>query len=327
MELICTVCNLICGLLLLLSISPLEGLKTTTITREEIKMITDFSATQLSAISHKISQRLARWYDSNQKVNAFSSRNKRATPIDEIKCNQESLEALLEICESAAAASVDTLYSARSRKTRNADSVSFCGPSCSNLVFTYVNVCGLQEFIVNVSGACKLDGKKFSVHCIHAVVVVKPGIVSCTKTLQESVTHDIQHLEDPSKSYRESQCCSLQTYHNSTLPGHDIIFDRNIQKFRVEPPLVPPWKNINVSEYPPVTEVTSSQLCVEETTMATDSIHAATTTELITMGNQNSLTPSGTHGTIFKSDFVFHSFVVLILCFYFVLVLSAQIST
>lgn len=319
MELRLQVCNLICGLIMLQSISPLKCLKTTTHKETNIVSISEFSA-----ISRKMSQRS---HTSNRKENS-SSRRKRWTSIDDIECNQNSLEAILENCENAAAASIQTLASAPSRSKRNTGSASFCGSSCSNLVFTYVNVCGLQEFLVNVSGACKLDGNNFTVHCIHAVVVVKPGIVSCTKTLQASDSHDIRHLVDASKSYTESQCCSLQTHYNSSLPGHDIIFDRTIQKFRIEPPLVPPWQIM--SNYSPLLDVTRSDLCVQQVTTETSTTASTElvnrTGELVSTNPYDIVSHSGTCQTSFRQGFAFH-WCVLFYCFCFALLLSSQTTT
>ena len=287
--------SLISGLLVLLSISPLQS---KIFTWKETK---SYSTTEFSAISHKMSQRL---YNLNPKNS--SSRQKRSISLDDIRCNQSSLEAILENCKNFAAVS---LTSSSSGRERNADSSSFCGPSCSNLVFRYVNVCNLQEFLLNVSGACKLDGSTFTVRCIHAVVVIKPGAGYCSRTLQDSELHSVRSLLDPSKHYTESQCCSLQIYHNSSLPGHEIIYDHTVQKLRVEPPLEPPW--LNMSEYGPVLDITKSDLCIQEATTA------AATSELLHRTNKL-VTPvitktsnSGTCSSTFRVGFVFYSFVLL----------------
>lgn len=193
------------------------------------------------------------------------TRLKRSISQADIKCDQESLLAILEKCENAAKVSVGSTNSNRRRKRRrSSDSQSFCGSSCSHLVFAYTNVCGLQEFIVNVSGACKLSGSDFRVNCIHAAVVVKPGIVSCMNTHQESVSHNVSHLVDASRVYRQSQCCSLRTSYNSSLPGHELKLDPQLGDFRVDPPLIPPWKEMALSEYQPVLDITRTALCEKE---------------------------------------------------------------
>ena len=246
MELVSGMLRALCTLMFLLSaVSPLNSLKTSSIARKD-------SRVQESSSILEYKRR-------------YSRRLKRSDPQTEIKCNQESLMFILDKCESAVMASVGSPASRRRRSSDN----SFCGASCSHLVFTYVNICGFQEFIVNVSGACKLPGNDFLVNCIHAAVVVKPGIVSCMNTHQESVSHDVRHLVDTSKTYRQSKCCSLQTDYNSSFPGHDIIYDSEIHDFRVDPPLLPPWKEVDVSEYPPVLDLTRSSLCLEEATTST----------------------------------------------------------
>jgi len=191
-------------------------------------------------------------------------RLKRSSSDDmEIKCNNESLHYILDKCETAAEASVGTQNSQRRRK-RSGIEQPFCGAGCSHMVINYVNICGLQEYIVNVSGACKLSGGEFKVNCIHAAVVVKPGIISCMNPHQQSVSHEVRHIVNFTKNYRQSKCCSLQSYANPSLPGHDIIFDRQTNIFRVDPPLLPPWKAMDISKYPPILDLTSSNLCVEE---------------------------------------------------------------
>ena len=208
----------------------------------------------------------------NEGANGHRSRIlKRSSSQLEIKCNQESLLSILDSCESAAKASVGALNSQR-RKKRSSREQSFCGAGCSHMVINYAGICGLQEFIVNVSGACKLSGGEFKVNCIHAAVVVKPGIISCMNPHQESVSHEVSHLVDSTKNYRQSKCCSLHSYSNSSLPGHDIIFDRQTNSFRVDPPLLPPWKTMDVGEYPPIQDLTSSNLCVAEVTTTTAAI-------------------------------------------------------
>ena len=293
------VCYVVRALLLLLLIPSLQCLDTLgRINKEILKTI-------------ELTNRPGRVSESNQNHKEdFSNRRKRSISFNEIQCTPESLLAILQSCEISAAASLNSSSSRRKRR----DPDSFCGASCSALVFQYVNRCGLQEFILNVSGACKLDAEEFTVYYVHAAVVMKPGINKCFRNVKKLESQDIAHLVDSSRPYVESQCCSMQTYHNSSIPEYAINYDPDQRDYFIEPPLVPPWKIM--TDYPPLSDITTSALCMHSKTTTTTEVSPTTVPLAASGSNVVSAGHSGTCRTNSRSGYV------LLLCFALILFIN-----
>lgn len=199
------------------------------------------------------------------------------------ECSQERLDSILRSCEMAASTTVpsptpvagteDTLID------RTVDApLYFCGANCSHLALIYAAECSMQEFLVNVTGACKLMGLNLTLECIYAVVTVKQGITACTRIILDvESSHDEDmpsSLFDPSKEYMGEQCCSLQTSYSHEVM-HEVYVDR-MGNAITEPPLIPPWLMTNSSEYQPLVDITNSDLCVvSPTTGTTESLPTA----------------------------------------------------
>ena len=166
-------------------------------------------------------------------IDIMDTLDRRQMKRDSGRCSQERLDALLRSCEEAASFI----------PTSDSNSpLFFCGSNCSHLAITYANECSGQELLVNISGACKLESNSsnITIECIYAVVIVKQGITSCTKMLQDvESTHEDFNLSD-STTLVEEKCCSLQTEYDCDAM-HDVYIDRDNERLITDPPLVPPW--------------------------------------------------------------------------------------
>ena len=189
------------------------------------------------------------------------------------ECNQERIDSMLRSCEIAASTPVPSptpmvgTESTLDERTVDAP-LYFCGPNCSGLAFLYAAECGVPEFIINVTGSCKLRGSNLILQCIYSVVIVKRGITACTRMILDVESSDEEMLFDPTKEYVEDQCCSLETNYSDALM-FNVYVDR-MGNAVTEPPLVPPWLMSNSSEYQPVMDITSTDLCtVAPTTLST----------------------------------------------------------
>jgi len=171
-------------------------------------------------------------------------------------CSQERLDSILRSCETAAATPTHTSESDSSENLP-----LFCGAGCSHLVFSYANECSNNKFLVNISGACKLQGENLTIEYLFAIVIVKDGISTCTKSSVDIVsTHnELTELFNKSIEYTDEHCCSLDMSHNSDVV-HAVYINR-FGRLMVDPPLEPPWQTVNVTNYKPVIDVTGSDLC------------------------------------------------------------------
>lgn len=219
------------------------------------------------------------------------------------QCSQQRLEDMLRSCEAAAAIpaprSTSDPPTQNTLRDRTKDApLYFCGPNCSHLVFIYANECNMREFLVNVSGACKLQGENLTIECIFAVVIVKEGIAACTKmVLDINSMHDIDdnftNLDDSSQ-YVDEQCCSLETSYQSDVT-HTVSIN-TMGRIVTNPPLEPPWLMTNSSSYQAVLDVVSSNLCLVATTTGT------TITTTITGSLPNSQNMSTTmHNGVYRT--------------------------
>lgn len=202
-----------------------------------------------------------------------SDLTKRSVTRESDPCSQERLDSLLRSCENAATASSVTA----TEDTTQAP-LRFCGADCSHLVFLYANDCSSQEFLVNISGACKSSGGNFTVECIYAVVLVKSGISTCTKmVLDVDPIHEDLPMDD-SRAYVDRQCCFVQTTYESEVV-HEIYVDRTGRPV-TNPPLEPPWLGTNSSDYRAVIEVLDTKLClIPEPVTTTVATASPTTTD------------------------------------------------
>lgn len=171
------------------------------------------------------------------------------------ECRQERLDSILSSCEAAVAATSGSAPT----------TLVFCGADCNHLVINYANECSNSEFLVNISGACKLSGSNLTVECVYAVILVKMGITSCIKMVADvdSTRHEIDGLAPTPPQFREyidEQCCSLETSYESFVT-HEVYADR-MGRPVIEPPLVPPWLQTNSSDYQAVIDVATTELCL-----------------------------------------------------------------
>ena len=222
------------------------------------------------------------------------------------ECGQERLDSVLRSCEAAASSSLSAPppTMTMNRDDPTADPLVFCGADCSHLVITYVSECGRNEFLVNVSGACKLSGQNLTVECVYAVVLVKMGITSCIKMVVDvDAMHEIDGIAPTvpdSREYIDEQCCSLETSYESVVI-HEVRAD-TMGRPVIEPPLEPPWLQANASDVQAVLDVISSELCLVP--LPTE---PATTTELIPSTTSEeepstNSTSSGFSGTVNSAD-------------------------
>lgn len=202
------------------------------------------------------------------------------------QCGQERLDSILRACEAAASAPSGLLMAATSSGSVSTEQgpLVFCGADCKHRVILYANQCNNNEFLVNVSGACKLSGSTLTVECIYAVVLVKTGITSCIKmALDVDSTHkDIMPPLEGSREYVDRQCCSLESAYESDVV-HEVYAD-SMGRAVIEPRLEPPWLQTNSSDYQAVIDVVNSELCLVQTT----------TTEVVT----DSTVPLSTNSTV-----------------------------
>ena len=199
---------------------------------------------------------------------AAAKRRSRSTN----SCTQERLDAILQSCEATAPPQPQS--AAADLSTR------FCGAGCSHQVIEYASDCSInQEFVVNISGACKLGGENLTLQCIYAVIIARHGLTVCKKMqLGFNFMHEeVQYLFNRAEKYVDETCCSLESSYSDT-PTHDIDIDSK-GGVVTEPPLMPPWLISNVSDYSAIQEVTRSDLCLKPptTTSYMDSISKTTT--------------------------------------------------
>lgn len=202
------------------------------------------------------------------------------------QCGQERLDSVLRSCE--AAASALPMVSSTGGPV-SSDPLVFCGADCNHKVILYANDCNNGEFLVNVSGACKLGGSNLTVECIYAVVLVKMGITSCTKmALDVDSTHEEvipPSAIESSREYVDDVCCSLETSYESDVM-HVVRAD-SMGRAVIEPPLEPPWLRTNSSDYQAVIDVVSSELCLVPTT--TMEVTTRVTTSLLVTEDSSSV--------------------------------------
>ena len=197
------------------------------------------------------------------------------------QCSQERLDSMLASCEAAA--------SSRDPSSSSSSSSFFCGSGCSHEVFRYAAECSGQQFMVNVSGACKLRGNtNLTVECIYAVVIVTHGITACTKMVADvDPSHDdLSPLlgsggARKGSDYVEEACCSLETSYNSDVI-HEVYVDPTTGTPVTQPPLVPPWLQTSSVDYQAVVDVVGSDLCLEDVATTTTTTEATTTTAATT---------------------------------------------
>lgn len=229
---------------------------------------------QSSSGSHK--QGVAEQVDTMQRHQDLQAHTDTKRSSQE--CGQERLDNLLRSCE--AAASVLMPPPSDPTMATDTDSLVFCGADCSHLVVMYASECSGGEFLVNVSGACKLSGQNMTVECVYAVVLVKMGIASCIKTVVDvESTHEIADIAPTVPDFREyidEQCCSLETLYDSVVTQE--VYADTMGRPVVEPPLQPPWLLTDASDLQDVINVVSSELCLVP--LPTEPA-AATTTELL----------------------------------------------
>lgn len=201
-------------------------------------------------------------------------------------CSEERLENLLRSCRASAAASL--------AESSSEAPLLFCGADCSHLVFLYASECSMQEFILNISGACKKRGNDFVIDCLYAVVIVKSGITACTKMmLNIDSRHDgLADLFDSSNEYVNEQCCSLETSYSSTVL-HDVYVDGNTRRAVTVPPLQAPWQGIDPRNYDPVVEITNGDICLA----STRSVTASSTTDILNITTHTTSMASSTTST------------------------------
>lgn len=237
------------------------------------------------------------WTKGYQELQTNKQRRIRGTSID---CSQR-LDNMLRSCEVAAATPVPspTPAAATDATPLQEQTVEaplyFCGANCSHLAFLYAAECSWQhQFLINVTGACKLAGTSLTLECIYAVVMLKQGITACTRVILDvESTHDNRPLFDPSKSYVQRQCCSLETSYSTEVP-HEVHVDRMGNPI-TEPPLEPPWLLSNSSEYQPLVDITSTDLCVAPDVTTTTTTEVSPTMPNFTASDSSS--ESKTHAT------------------------------
>lgn len=228
---------------------------------------------------------------------------KRVSP----ECGQERLDSILRSCQAAAAPLPTATPTSGSIPTT--DPLVFCGADCNHLVITYANECSDNEFLVNISGACKMSGGNLTVECVYAVVLVKMGITSCIKMVVDVVsTHKIDGvaLTQPQfGEYVDEQCCSLETLYESIVT-HEVYADR-MGRPVIEPPLEPPWLRTISSDYQPVIDVVTTELCLAQlpTELPTTELLSTSQDEPNTNSSSASAssteTANGASGTLCKS--------------------------
>ena len=143
----------------------------------------------------------------------------------EVECSVQELESILQGCEESVKPA-DTSVSTR-----------FCGSMCKDRVADYAHTCNHANFSLNVTGTCLVNN--FHPQCIFAVVLVRPGIVSCTATAITSEDEPSTVVADSSIS----QHCTLSSSYNTTGEHYRIEFDTTLMSPVIRPSLEPPWNN------------------------------------------------------------------------------------
>lgn len=214
------------------------------------------------------------------------------------RCSQERLDSMLASCEAAASAK------------DSSSSSFFCGSGCSHEVFRFAADCNDQQFVVNVTGACKLRGNaNLTVECVYAVVIVTHGITACTKMVVDvDPSHDdLSPLLDSSarksSDYVEEACCSLQTSYESDVV-HEVYVDPATGRPVTEPPLVPPWLQSSSGDYQAVVDVVGSGLCLADVATTTTATEEATTTSATVLPETSATDTMGDAATTLSSSVV-----------------------
>ena len=313
----------------LLLLSSIPSLQASPI-RERASPIRE-RASPIRETEHSIQSSSLRLKTMEQVVEPWSSkdnlRQKRLVGRDASneRCSQERLESMLRSCEMAASPAASSPAATSTDGSLSTEApLFFCGANCSHLALLYAIECSNNEFLVNVSGACKLPGQNLSVECIYAVVIVKQGITACTRMVideesESSHEEEASNLFDRTKQYVDEQCCSLETRYQSQVE-HMVYVDRQ-RRIVTNPPLIPPWLATNASEYQPVVDITSGELCMAKNTAQTTS-HTSrqpTTAPQNMIDHQPGLlgmTASGAKDS-HSVQFVWTLLCVVIVCLYF----------
>ena len=248
--------------------------------------------------------------DTNQ-ASGHGKLDRRQMKRDSGRCSQERLDALLRSCEEAASFI----------PTSDSNSpLFFCGSNCSHLAITYANECSGQELLVNISGACKLESNSINItiECIYAVVIVKQGITSCTKMLQDvESTHEDLNLSD-STTLVEEKCCSLQTEYESDVM-HSIHIDRDTGRLVTSPALEPPWLRTDSNAYEAIRDVLRSELCTKTSVADTEATEYTSTSYTQTTDNNIAIVSAAMASEAMASGAVTHlicrSCLCLLFCF------------
>ena len=200
-----------------------------------------------------------------------------------VQCTPESLRHILESCEQSISIddSVSPSTQANTGQSTTTIPQSFCGPNCSNLIFSYVNICNLQQFVLNVSGACKLSGSNFIMEWVHAVIIADPLMHQCMKRTLNA-TNPLLPIQ--TSQYTQSRCCSLNIAHdNGTM--YRIVLDRVERRVHTQPPIEAPWTYMNLSSFQPAINVVNSELCLQPVT--TEKPSQSQSPETISMNDVN----------------------------------------
>ena len=250
--------------------------------------------------------------------NLHLQQKRLATPRQAVQCSSQTLQSIFRTCEGALAGSVGPQPATQDSID---DSMFFCGAGCRDRILDYAVACHIPEFILNITGACVVSRTNVTVQCVYAAII-HSGVTSCMKSVTgfENTVHDIEVTSpiDETKRYITPQCCSLQTSFANTT-DRNVFVDRNSFKVVVDPPLEPPWVNMNIKDYQPVIEVTKGDLCMEVSTTTTTTEPDTTTIDIITSSSSSSILLETTeNGACFTTGcksgvYVFLCFVCLIL--------------
>lgn len=163
---------------------------------------------------------------------------KRDSPSSE--CGQESLESILMSCQESVTLNTSVLSNTDVNQTALLR-MQFCGSGCRTKMLLRAFSCGINSYIVEVSGYCKYWNRDAA--CIHAAVIMNHGTLWCTIELSHG--HEVEPTLSGSaeeKMENSTDRCSLSTLY-STEVQHNIVYDPLQGKHVLSPPLDPPWQN------------------------------------------------------------------------------------
>ncbi len=144
----------------------------------------------------------------------------------DVECSKEELNSILQSCqEDLIPASSSTIAS------------QFCGSSCKERIASYASSCSHTSFSVNITGTCLVNNNH--PQCIFAIILIRPGILSCKVSAVSSNNELSAVTINPSIP----PICSLYSSYNSTGEYFQIEFDSVLMQPVIQPPLFPPWSN------------------------------------------------------------------------------------